>query len=102
MSVQRLQNIPGFNIDRVAAAAGDDPDVLRMENLDTDIPPPAEAMEATRAAVGEDEANSWLPACGTWHDPSLVRRMNPSLFACHEAGAERDAPAAGYPQSQAL
>src|ERR671910_1449119 len=64
IGVQRLQSIPGFNIDRVAAAAGDDPDVLRMENLDTDIPPPAEAMEATRAAIGEDEANSWLPFTG--------------------------------------
>src|SRR6266511_728072 len=64
MSVARLDEIPGFNIDRVAAAAGDDPDVLRLENLDTDIPPPAEAMEATRAAIGEDEANSWLPFTG--------------------------------------
>jgi aspartate/methionine/tyrosine aminotransferase len=64
MSAGRLRDIPGFNIDRVAAAAGDDPDVLRMENLDTDIPPPAEAMEATRAAIGEDEANSWLPFTG--------------------------------------
>jgi len=35
---------------RVAAAASDDPDVLRMGNLDTDIPPSEEAMEATRAA----------------------------------------------------
>ena len=61
MSVRRLEHIPGFSIDRVAAAAGDDPDVLRLENLDTDIPPPAEAIEATRAAIGEDEANSWLP-----------------------------------------
>jgi N-succinyldiaminopimelate aminotransferase len=64
VSVRRLEEIPGFNIDRVAAAAGDDPEVLRMENLDTDIPPPAEAMEATRAAIGEDEANSWLPFTG--------------------------------------
>lgn len=64
MSVRRLEHIPGFNIDRVAAAAGDDPDVLRMENLDTDIPPPAAAMEATRAAIGEDDANSWLPFTG--------------------------------------
>ena len=64
MSVARLEHIPGFNIDRVAAAAGDDPDVLRLENLDTDIPPPEEAMEATRAAIGEDEANSWLPFKG--------------------------------------
>src|ERR671910_435822 len=64
IGVRRLEGIPGFNIDRVAAAAGDDPDVLRMENLDTDIPPPTEAMEATRAAIGEDEANSWLPFTG--------------------------------------
>jgi N-succinyldiaminopimelate aminotransferase len=40
MSVRRLDDIPGFNIDRVAAAAGDDPEVLRLENLDTDMPPP--------------------------------------------------------------
>jgi aspartate/methionine/tyrosine aminotransferase len=64
VSVQRLRHIPGFNIDKVAAAAGDDPDVLRMENLDTDLPPPAVAIEATRAAIGEDDANSWLPFNG--------------------------------------
>jgi aspartate/methionine/tyrosine aminotransferase len=64
MSVARLEHIPGFSIDRVAAAAGDDPDVLRLENLDTDIPPPEEAMEATRAAIGDDDANSWLPFTG--------------------------------------
>ncbi len=64
MTVRRLRDIPGFNIDKVAAAAGDDPDVLRMENLDTDVPPPAVAVEATRAAVGTDDANSWLPFTG--------------------------------------
>jgi len=64
MSVRRLEGIPGFNIDRVAAAAGDDPEVLRLENLDTDIPPPPEALAATRAAIGQDEANSWLPFTG--------------------------------------
>jgi aspartate/methionine/tyrosine aminotransferase len=64
VSVRRLRNIPGFNIDRVAAAAGADPEVLRMENLDTDIPPPAAAVAATRHALGEDEANSWLPFTG--------------------------------------
>ncbi len=64
MSVSRLCDIPGFNIDRVAAAAGDDPDVLRMENLDTDIAPPASAITATRLALGEDDANSWLPFTG--------------------------------------
>ena len=60
----RLDSIPGFGIDRVAAAAGDDPSILRLENLDTDLPPPAAAIEATRAAVGEDDANSYLPFTG--------------------------------------
>ena len=62
--VERLANIVGFHIDKVAAAAGDDPDVLRLENLDTDVPPPPEAIEATRAATGTDEANSCLPFSG--------------------------------------
>jgi aspartate/methionine/tyrosine aminotransferase len=64
MSVRRLEQIPGFHIDRVAAMAGDDPEVLRLENLDTNIAPPEAAMAATRAAIGEDEANSWLPFTG--------------------------------------
>ena len=64
MTVRRLDHIPGFNIDRVAAAAGDDADVLRLENLDTDVAPPPEAVEATRAAIGTDDANSWLPFTG--------------------------------------
>ena len=64
MGVARLRDIPGFNIDRVAAAAGEDPEILRMENLDTDVRPPAAAIEATRAALDEDEANSWLPFTG--------------------------------------
>jgi aspartate/methionine/tyrosine aminotransferase len=61
---RRLDDIPGFTIDRVAAAAGADPDVLRLENLDTDVRPHAAALEATRAAIGEDDANSWLPFNG--------------------------------------
>ncbi|HEX2049462.1 MAG TPA: pyridoxal phosphate-dependent aminotransferase [Actinomycetota bacterium] len=56
--------MPGFGIDKVAAAAGDDPEVLRMENLDTDIPPPPGVVEATRAALGDPEYNSWLPFSG--------------------------------------
>lgn len=61
---KRLEPIPGFNIDRVAAAAGDDPDVLRMENLDTDLGIPAGVKEATREAVDRLDANSWLPFDG--------------------------------------
>jgi aspartate/methionine/tyrosine aminotransferase len=61
---ERLADIKGFSIDKVAAAAGYDPDVLRMENLDTDVRPPLEAVAATRAAVGAQEGNSWLPFTG--------------------------------------
>jgi aspartate/methionine/tyrosine aminotransferase len=61
---RRLEGIPGFGIDRVAEAAGTDPEVLRLENLDTDIPPHPDAVEATRGAVGRDEANSYLPFSG--------------------------------------
>ncbi len=65
MHVHRLTNIPGFSIDRVAAAAGNDPDVLRLENLDTDLPPPAEAIKATQESLTRDDANSYLPFTGT-------------------------------------
>ena len=32
-----------------------------MENLDTDLRPPAVALEHTRRAIDDDEANSYLP-----------------------------------------
>ena len=32
MTVKRLEGKPGFSIDRVAAAAGSDYDILRLEN----------------------------------------------------------------------
>lgn len=65
MTVERLKDIPGFSIDRVAAAAGSDADVLRLENLDTDLRPPRAALEATRAAIDDDDANSYLPFAGS-------------------------------------
>lgn len=64
MGVRRLAEIPGFSIDRVAAAAGDDPGVLRLENLDTDLAPPPAAVQRTAEVAGSDDANSWLPFTG--------------------------------------
>jgi aspartate/methionine/tyrosine aminotransferase len=64
MATQRMAGIPGFGIDRVAVAVGEDPEVLRLENLDTDLLPPEAALRATREAVGQDDANSWLPFTG--------------------------------------
>ena len=63
MTVSRLAHIPGIGVnvmgDRADAAA--DPTMLRMENLDTDLRPPAVALDHTRRAVEDDEANSYLP-----------------------------------------
>ncbi|MEM6629970.1 MAG: pyridoxal phosphate-dependent aminotransferase [Bacteroidota bacterium] len=64
MSVNRLKHIPGFSIDTVAEAAGNDPEILRLENLDTDILPPENVLEATRKAIGRDQDNSYLPFVG--------------------------------------
>lgn len=64
MRARRLVDVPGFGIDGVAADAGDDPEVLRMENLDTDLPPPPGVVEATCDAIGPLEYNSWLPFSG--------------------------------------
>ncbi|KZE90547.1 pyridoxal phosphate-dependent aminotransferase [Microbacterium sp. TNHR37B] len=66
MTVSRLQHIPGIGVDHVGDRAdrSNDPEILRLENLDTDIRPPAVARERTKAAVDEDEANSYLPFQG--------------------------------------
>ncbi|MFI6296996.1 pyridoxal phosphate-dependent aminotransferase [Nonomuraea sp. NPDC050790] len=60
----RFAHVQTFDIDRVAAAAGSDPDVLRMENLDTDVPPPPNAVAATARALTDGQGNSWLPFNG--------------------------------------
>ena len=56
----------GIGVDRMgdAADAAGDPGILRLENLDTDIRPLAAALDATRAAVDDDAANSYLPFPG--------------------------------------
>ena len=65
-----MEPIRGFGIDQVAAAADRparaNPDwpVLRMENLDTDLPLPPEAVAVTAANLATPEANSWLPFTG--------------------------------------
>ena len=64
---QRLTDVRGFGIDRVAApptAARRDWPVLRLENLDTDLPLPPEAIPETSAAWRRPAANSWLPFTG--------------------------------------
>jgi N-succinyldiaminopimelate aminotransferase len=64
MRAGRMRDIPGFGIDKVAAAVGDDPEVLRMENLDTDLRPPPGVVEATQGALEQAGYSSWLPFSG--------------------------------------
>jgi aspartate/methionine/tyrosine aminotransferase len=83
----RLTEVPGFGIDRVAEAAGADPEILRLENLDTDLSVPEGVVEATRAAVGVDEYNSWLPFTGRDDLKELIaRHMTARSGVEHEAG----------------
>ena len=65
MRPQRLTGMKGIGVDRLgdlADASGRD--LLRLENLDTDIPPWPRAVEITRAAVLADRNNSYLPFTG--------------------------------------
>ncbi len=64
--VSRLNKVPGIGVDRMgnAADAAHDPEILRLENLDTDIPPPAIAIEVTKNSIGADANNSYLPFLG--------------------------------------
>ena len=63
---RRLQSIAGIGVDRMGNLAdrSRDPAILRLENLDTDLPLPKGVVEATRRAVGRDDANSYLPFLG--------------------------------------
>src|SRR5919204_1673543 len=69
---RRLADVAGFGIDRVAAAAdrsgqaGAAWPVLRMENLDTDLPLPPEAIAVTVESLPTPPANSWLPFTGDY------------------------------------
>jgi aspartate/methionine/tyrosine aminotransferase len=66
MPVSRLRHVPGIGVDRMgdAADAAGDPELLRLENLDTDLRPPEVALAATRGAIDDDRANSYLPFPG--------------------------------------
>jgi aspartate/methionine/tyrosine aminotransferase len=64
--VSRLKNVPGIGVDLMGnlADAANDSEILRLENLDTDILPPQIALDATVKAITRDESNSYLPFLG--------------------------------------
>jgi hypothetical protein len=86
MSVSRLTHITQIGVEQMGALADslEDPEVLRLENLDTDLRPPASALAFTKRAVDDDAANSYLPFSGStasarrlhvWSRDSRARRM---------------------------
>jgi N-succinyldiaminopimelate aminotransferase len=66
MRPSRLSGMAGIGVDRMGARADamKGKDFLRLENLDTDIPPLEAALAATRAALADDKNNSYLPFIG--------------------------------------
>ena len=66
MSVSRLEYITKIGVEQMGDLADSlaDPEVLRLENLDTNILPPASAVEFTKRAITDDDANSYLPFLG--------------------------------------
>ena len=66
MSVSRLDHITKIGVEDMGDLADSlhDSEVLRLENLDTDLRPPESALGFTRAAVDDDAANSYLPFLG--------------------------------------
>jgi N-succinyldiaminopimelate aminotransferase len=66
MPVSRLHGMAGIGVDRMGNLAdqASDGSILRLENLDTDLRPPAGVVEATQQAAALDDANSYLPFLG--------------------------------------
>lgn len=66
MSISRLAHITKIGVEQMGDLANslNDPEVLRLENLDTDLRPPASALLFTKQAVDDDNANSYLPFFG--------------------------------------
>jgi N-succinyldiaminopimelate aminotransferase len=66
MRPSRLAGMTGIGVDRMGdlADAAGGADILRLENLDTDIKPHPAAIVATQAAILADRANSYLPFVG--------------------------------------
>ncbi len=87
MSVSRLEHITKIGVEQMGDLADslDDPEVLRLENLDTDILPPASAIRFTKDATEDDDANSYLPFFGL---DSL--RQAASALVGRQSGQEYD------------
>ena len=87
MSVSRLEHITKIGVEQMGELVDSlkDPAVLRLENLDTNFSPPASAIEFTRNAIVDDDANSYLPFLGL----DSVRQAATSLAAVSATRVKR-------------
>jgi len=87
MSVSRLEHITKIGVEQMGDLADslDDGDVLRLENLDTNIRPPPSAIAFTKDATDDDDANSYLPFFGL----DVLRQAAVSLVG-RQSGQEYD------------
>jgi aspartate/methionine/tyrosine aminotransferase len=67
MIASRLRDLANIGVDQMGTLAdrAENKMLLRLENLDTDLRPPAGVVEATRQEVELDRANSYLPFLGS-------------------------------------
>jgi aspartate/methionine/tyrosine aminotransferase len=87
MSVSRLNHISKIGVEQMGDLADSlaDADVLRLENLDTNILPPPSAVATTKNATDDDDANSYLPFFGL----DSLRQAASSLVS-RQSGQEYD------------
>jgi N-succinyldiaminopimelate aminotransferase len=87
MRPKRLAGMTGIGVDRMGSLADAlaHPEVLRFENLDTDILPHEVALEFTKSAVEQDRNNSYLPFVGQ----TRLRRAAAAHVA-HQSGVPYD------------
>jgi len=87
MSVSRLEHVSKIGVEQMGDLADslDDADVLRLENLDTNILPPPSAIAHTKDATDDDDANSYLPFFGL-----DVLRQAASMLVSQQSGQDYD------------
>lgn len=92
----RLSHIAGIGVDRMGSIAdASGKDFLRLENLDTDILPDAEAIARTVRAASEDADNSYLPFVGQVHLRDVAARHVSAMSGIAYSGARNCVISAG-------